>query len=70
MHAIITGCSCVVSMDLTVGHKQNEETWRQQIIVVAEYEFSSIVNYKNARSKIAQFANFFLILRAVNVIHP
>ena len=29
-------------MDLTVCHKQIEEKWRQQIIVVAEHEFSSI----------------------------
>ena len=42
MHAIITSCSCVVSMDLTVCHKQIEEKWRQQIIVVAEHEFSNI----------------------------
>ena len=42
MHAIITGCSCVICMDLTVCHKQIEEEWRQQIIVVAEHEFSNI----------------------------
>ena len=42
MHAIITGCSCVICMDLTVCHKQIEEKWRQQIIVVAEHEFSNI----------------------------
>ena len=42
MHAIITGCSCVICMDLTVRHKQIEEKWRQQIIVVAEHEFSNI----------------------------
>ena len=42
MHAIITSCSCVVCMDLTVCHKQIEEKWRQQIIVVAEYECSNI----------------------------
>ena len=42
MHATITGCSCVISMDLTVCHKQIEENWRQQIIVVAEHEFSNI----------------------------
>ena len=29
-------------MDLTVCHKQIEEKWRQQIIVVAEPEFSNI----------------------------
>ena len=29
-------------MDLTVCHKQIEEKWRQQIIVVAEHEFSNI----------------------------
>ena len=40
MHAIITGCSCVICMDLTVCHKQIEEKWRQQI-VVAEHEFSN-----------------------------
>ena len=42
MHAIISGCSSVVRMDLTVCHKQIEEKWRQQIIVVAEHEFSNI----------------------------
>ena len=42
MHAMITGCSCVMCMDLTVCHKQIEEKWRQQIIVVAEHEFSNI----------------------------
>ena len=42
MHARITGCSCVISMDLTVYHKQIEGKWRQQIIVVAEHEFSNI----------------------------
>ena len=40
MHAIITGCSCVISMELTVCHKQIEQNWRQQIIVVAEHGFS------------------------------
>ena len=39
MYAIITGCSCVVSTDLTVCHKQIDEKWRQQIIVQAEHEF-------------------------------
>ena len=29
-------------MDLTVCHKQIEEKWRKNIIVVAEHEFSSI----------------------------
>ena len=29
-------------MDLTVCHKQIGEKWRQQIIVVAEHEFSNI----------------------------
>ena len=43
MHAIITGCSCVISMDLTVCHKQIEEKWRQQIIVMAEHEFAVIM---------------------------
>ena len=42
MHAIITGCSCVICKDMTVCHKQIEEKWRQQIIVVAEHEFSNI----------------------------
>ena len=42
MHAIITGCSCVISMDLTVCDKQIEEKWRQHIIVVAQHEFSNI----------------------------
>ena len=42
MHAIMTGCSCVISMDLTVCHKLIEEKWRQQIIVVAKHEFSNI----------------------------
>ena len=36
MHSIITSCSCVISMDLTVCHKQIAEEWRQQIIVVAK----------------------------------
>ena len=38
---IITGSSCVISMDLTVCHKQIEEKWRQQIIVQVEHEFSN-----------------------------
>ena len=42
MHAIITGCFCVISMGLTVCHKQIEEKWRQQIIMAAEHEFSNI----------------------------
>ena len=42
MHTIITGCSCAISRDLTVCHKQIEEKWRQQIIVVVEHEFSNI----------------------------
>ena len=42
MHTIITGCSCVIFMDLTVCHEQIEEKWRQQIIMVAEHEFSPI----------------------------
>ena len=42
MHAIITSRSCVISMDLTACHKQIEEKWRQQVIVVAEHEFSNI----------------------------
>ena len=42
LHAIIIGCSCVISMDLTVCHKQIEEKWRQQIISVAEHELSNI----------------------------
>ena len=29
-------------MDLTVYHKQIDEKWRKQIIVVAEHEFSNI----------------------------
>ena len=29
-------------MDLTVCHKQIEEKWRQQIIVVVGHEFSNI----------------------------
>ena len=42
MHAIITGCSRVISMDSAACHKLIEEKWRQQIIVVAEHEFSNI----------------------------
>ena len=43
MHAIITDCSTsVISMDLTVCHKQIEEKWRQQIIAVAQFESSNI----------------------------
>ena len=42
MNSIITGCSCVISMDLTVCDEQNEEEWRQQIIVVAKHKLSSI----------------------------
>ena len=44
MHAIITGCSCVICMDLTVCHKQIEEKWRQQIIAQAEHEFSNFTS--------------------------
>ena len=39
---MITGCSGVISIDLTVCHKQIVEEWRQQIIVVAKHKFSSI----------------------------
>ena len=42
MHPIITGCSGVICMDLTVCHKQIVEEWRQQIIVVAKHKFSII----------------------------
>ena len=42
MHPIITGCSGVIPMDLTVCHKQIVEEWRQQIIVVAKHKFCSI----------------------------
>ena len=42
MQPIITGCSGVISMDLTVCHKQIVEEWRQQIIVVAKHKFCSI----------------------------
>ena len=42
MHTIITSSSCVIIMDLTVCHKQIKKEWRQQIIVVAEHEFSNI----------------------------
>ena len=37
VHVVIAGCCCVISIDLTVCHKQIEEKWRQQIIVVAEF---------------------------------
>ena len=49
IHSIITSCSCVISMDLTVCHKQIAEEWRQQIIVVAKHKFSSIerINLEN-----------------------
>ena len=49
MHSIITSCSCVIFMDLTVCHKQIEEEWRQQIIVVSKHKFSSIerINLEN-----------------------
>ena len=43
MHTIITGCSCVIFKDLTVCHKQIEEKWGQQIIVVAN-RYSSCRN--------------------------
>ena len=43
MHTIITSCSCVTFMDLTVCHKKIEEMWRQQIIMVAKHEFSNIL---------------------------
>ena len=33
-------------MDLTVCHKQIEEKWRQQIIVVAEHEFNNIEEHE------------------------
>ena len=39
---MITGCSGVISIDLTVCHKQIVEEWRQQIIVVAKHKFCSI----------------------------
>ena len=39
----INGCSCVISMDLSVCHiKQIEEEWRQPTFVVAKHKFSSI----------------------------
>ena len=42
MHAIITGYSWVISMDLAVCHKEIEEKWRQQIILVAKHEFCNV----------------------------
>ena len=42
IHSIITGRSCVISMDLSVCYKQIEEEWRQRIFVVAKHKFSSI----------------------------
>ena len=45
MHSIITGCSGVISMDLTVCHKQIVEERMQQITVVAKHEFSSIESF-------------------------
>ena len=45
---MITGCSGVISIDLTVCHKQIVEEWRQQIIVVAKHNFavSSVMTWK------------------------
>ena len=42
LYSIITGCSCVLSMDFTVCHKQIAEEWRQQIVVVGKHTFSSM----------------------------
>ena len=51
MHSVITSCSCVISMDLTVCHKQIAEEWRQQIIVVAKHNLavSSVLTWKVSR---------------------
>ena len=38
MRAIITGCSCVISMDLTVCHKQIEEKWE---LVEISFQFTN-----------------------------
>ena len=42
LYSTITGCSCVLSMDFTVCHKQIAEEWRQQIFVVGKHKFSSM----------------------------
>ena len=49
MHSIITGCSCVITMDLTICHEQIAEEWGQQIIMVAKHKFSSVerINLEN-----------------------
>ena len=49
MHSILTSCSCVISIDLTVCHKQIAEEGTQQIIVVAKHKVSSIerINLEN-----------------------
>ena len=57
MHSIITSCSCVISMDLTVCHKQIAEEWRQQIIVVAKHKFSSIERIDLEISRISNLEN-------------
>ena len=57
MHSIITGCSCVISMDLNVCHKQIAEEWRQQIIVVAKHKFSSIERIDLEISRISNLEN-------------
>ena len=44
-------------MDLTVCHKQIAEEWRQQIIVVEKYKFSSIERIDLEISRISNLEN-------------
>ena len=47
----------VISMDLTVCHKQIVEEWRQQIIVVEKHKFSSIERTDLEISRISNLEN-------------
>ena len=52
MHSIIPGCSCVISMNLTVCHKQIEKEWRQQTVVEAKHKLSNFncIDLKNIKN--------------------
>ena len=60
MHAIITSCSCVICMDLTVCHKQIEEKWRQQINMVAEHELKDVL-MKNVNSELIKYETVWIL---------
>ena len=57
MYSIITGYSCVMSMDLTVCRKQFDEEWRQIIVVQRNKNLavSSVLTWKI--SKISNLEN-------------